>query len=354
MGRSSWRVVLAAALLASADAAVTRANSRLPSIAKVTRGQKLTVGVEISHAELPPPPERGYGVSIHHKNLYEESEDELRRLPMRGMSEDLRAAKASCVAVRGMGDLLACVAEEQSGAKGDFPGPVAVVYVQPVGEPLEAFDAGAVAEAGASAVLLSAPVSIPCADAELDAALEALKPAVRAAGASGLEVVIELPVSASAEWDVAAVEAALAKVEAATSCASILLALRAGAVPPLPDSFSGRVVAGLRLPWSQIDEACDRLRAAGYCGALLRSECMPMAASTVTDWGQFWAGVIAEAKSNKSKTVTMMVGRQKKVDAMRAYVEKVKASGQFDELGEGSSLGAAEGLNSARGDYVGF
>lgn len=342
-----------AVLLASAGAAVTRANARLPSISKVTRGQKLTVGVEISHAELPPPPERGYGVSIHHKNLYEKSEEELRTLPIRGMSEDLRVAKTSCVAVRGMGDLLTYVAAEQAEAKGEFPGPIAVLYVQPVGEPLDALDAKAVAEAGASAVLLSLPAQVPCSGDELDAALAALAPVASAAAECGLEVMVELSVSASAEWDVAAAEAAFAKVEAATSCAAMVLGLRADKVQPLPDAFKGIVLASLRLPWSQIDDVCDSLRAAGYCGALLRSECMPMAASTVSDWGEFWAGIVTNAKSNKSRTVTIMVGRQKKVDAMKAYVEKVRASGQF-EVNDGVSMGAAEGIDAGRGDYMGF
>lgn len=342
-----------AALLSSAGAAVTRVNARLPSISKVTRGQKLTVGVEISHAELPPPPERGYGVSVHHKNLYEKSEEELRTLPILGMSASLRAAKVSCVAVRGMGELLTHVASEQAGAKGEFPGPTAVVYVPPVGEPLDAFDAKAVADAGASAVLLNSPASIPCSGDELDVALAQLSPAASAAAACGLEVMVELPVSASDEWDVAAAEAAFAKVESATSCAAMVLGLRAGKVQPLPGVFKGVMLASLRLPWSQIDDACDDLRAAGYCGALLRSECMPMAASTVSDWGEFWAGVVTNAKSNKSKTVTVMVGRQKKVDAMKAYVEKVKASGQF-EVNDGISMGAADGIDSGRGDYLGF
>ncbi|KAG8458548.1 hypothetical protein KFE25_003083 [Diacronema lutheri] len=347
-------LALCAAVAAGSRATPPRANAALPSIRAVTRGQKLTVGVEISHAELPPPPPRGYGVSIHHANLYAQSEEELRVLPIRGMSEKLRAARVSCVAVRGMGDLLTHVAAEQARARGEFPGPIAVVYEQPVGEPLDALDPAAVAAAGASAVLLAAPAALPCADAELDAALAALAPVLHACADAGLEAVVELAVSGAAEWDAARAGAQLARTEDVTACAALLLALRGDAVVPLPDALRGRVVAGLRLPWSQIDGTCDALRSAGYCGALLRSECMPMAAATVADWGEFWAGVVGSARSNKSKSVTVMVARQQKVNAMAAYVEKVKASGQFDELGEGSSLGATQGLDTARGDYVGF
>ncbi|KAJ1638527.1 hypothetical protein T492DRAFT_833649 [Pavlovales sp. CCMP2436] len=273
------------------------------------------------------------------------------------MSQSIRLAKSSFIAVRGLGDLLTYVSAEQAAAKSDFPGPLPVLYVQPFGESLEMLDVPAVAAAGASAVMLVAPTLLPCSAAELDVALAALAPAVSAATEAGLEVVIELALADGAGvWDAAAAEAALAKVEASTKCALLVLALRGSTVQPLPAAFQGRTLASIRVPWPDISDICEGLRQEGYAGALLRSECMPLAASKVPDWADFWANIIANAKSNKSRNVIIMVARQKTTDAMAAYVAKVRASGQFGDsmMGGGASLGGSDPIDTTRGDWLGF
>jgi hypothetical protein len=346
-------VVVATAALSGAAASSAPSAARLPSIAKAVFKQKLTLGVEINHAELPPPSARGLGVSIHHQNLYDESDSQLRVLPIRQMSQDLRLGVASILAIRGMGDLLAHAAAEQRAAKGEFPGPLPILYVQPVGETADQLDAAAVAAAGASAVLLQCSAPLPSADAL--AALDALAAAAAAAKAAGLEVAVEFAVGVDvADWDAAAAAAAFARAEAACGCDLLVLTQRGAEVVPLPPAYRGKVLASLRMPWSQIDDVCDALRDAGYPGAVLRSECMPMSAATVGDWADFWVNLIANARSNKSKSVVMMVAKQQKRDAMRDYVAKVKASGQFGDLKAGASLGGTDAINTANGDYVGF
>lgn len=326
------------------------ASLKVPSIAKAMRGKKLTVAVELSHADLPPESDRGLGVSVHHENLYDASEEELRAMPMRALSQVLREAGVSCIAVRGRGSLIEHICNEQAEARGMFPGPVPVMYIPAPGETVQEGIAD-LAKAGVSGVMISQTIGAE--GVPLDQAVAALAAEAAAVHSADLQAIVEIIVDAAAGEDDSLVPKVLGDIQSKVRADGVVVSASAGPLMPPPTSMEVEmVVGGVRAPWNTIRSACDEMHAMGYSGALLRSECMPLAARRIEDWGDFWKNIVMNVRSAKSKTLTIMVGQQQEKDAMQAYVEKVKSSGQFDNLGKGESLGGD--FDSSRGDFVGF
>lgn len=279
------------------------------------------------------------------------------------MSEKLRVqAKANTVWISGAVTSLKTFCSEQEIARGNFPGPLPVVYCDSVE------DLASVAEAGADGILV-----LTCRGEEI-ASLDDLASntewveTCKAALASGLQPIPEVTISDStaASWKEGDIEALVSKITelSGEEPVSILLTvIPAGeeqelvSIPTIPKALgkttpilgSIRVAAGE----NRMGEETNRFKEAGFTGALLRSDCMPgFRMNMDLDFvGAFWSACIGDLKSLKSKSFNFQsrnwMDKSQSLEWAK-YQQSILDSGA---LGDPMS---SVGLNSEGGDYKGF
>jgi hypothetical protein len=283
-----------------------------------------------------------------------------------------------------------CVEQEQ--ARGNFPGPVPVIYCQRTNDGEDNVDVAELAEIGVSGIVVSTKATATSDKSVLDIDGEFQSECTKAL-TCGLqpvpEVIVEDVVAASWHDDETIMEQVvdtIAGVLGGQDPVSILISIVPTAssdnddndgrgkdttseeqkndhVPlPLPAISralkkrvpimgSIRTMAGE----NRLGEETARYKAAGFTGAVLRRECVPnyQAGPSLEYISDFWAACVGDLKSTRSKTFNF---RSKNNMEKSVSVEWAKYQKSVIESG---ALGEAEdtmppGFNADAGDYKGF
>jgi hypothetical protein len=320
------------------------------------------------------------------------------------LSETLRtkakanAAFLSCASISS----LKTFCNEQEEARGNFPGPIPVIYCQPTSTTTSSttkaseedestitstddtdttsIDLVELAKAGASGILITTTKDIVSLD-EL-ASDNAWIQKCHEAWNAGLQPIPEILVQDDtvATWNQDDMEQLVAKIADATGQdpVSILLTTIQSAatttnddnnndenqaepmpLPTIPRALGRRVpiMGSIRTPAGEnrLGEEMARLKAAGFTGAVLRQECIPghQNKPSLEYVSDFWAACIGDLKSTRSKTFNF---RSRNLMEKSVPLEWAKYQKSVIESG---ALGEAEdnsegGFNPNSGDYKGF
>ena len=280
------------------------------------------------------------------------------------LSEKIRTqAKANAALISGSVTSLKTFCSEQEQSRGNFPGPVPVIYLDSVE------DLSSVAEAGAEGIMVSVcdgkaieSLNDLTADAEwvgtCKAALEC-----------GLQPIPEVTIddSIAASWKEADIEALVAKIVDVTGDdpVSIVLSVNPGedeeadmSLPTIPKALGKKtpILGSVRVPAgeSRLGEETARFKAAGFTGGALRTECIPSVSlnQDLEYVGNFWSACIGDLKSLKSKSFQFQSRNYMNSNAALEWGKYQKS------ILDSGSLGEAEdnvpSFDSASGDYQGF
>lgn len=287
------------------------------------------------------------------------------------MSENIRVqAKANTAWISGSVTSLKTFCAEQEMSRGNFPGPVPVVYCDFV-EDLES-----VADAGADGLLLST-----CGGEEISSLEDLAKDAdwvdkFKAALDCGLQPIPEVTISdATAEsWKEEEMEALVSKLTeiSGEEPVSILVTINPSsdddedekeeekpvALPSIAKALGKKtpILGSVRVPagGNRMGEETARLKAAGFTGALLRSDCLPgfRMSMNLEFVGNFWSACIGDLKSLKSKSFNFQSRNWMDKSASLEWAKYQKNVLDSGALGDPEA--PPMGLNSEAGDYVGF
>ena len=285
---------------------------------------------------------------------------------------------------------------EQEDARGNFPGPVPVIYCGQSSNDDEEndddddddLDLSELAATGVTGILVSINEGAEISSIDTDIVggedsqwLEMYKNALE----YGLQPVPEITVkdSTAATWKEEEMEALVEKISSLTGDdpVSILLTInptidenssdedkdeddetepKENNIPlPIISKSLGRrvpIMASVRASAGEnrIGEEASRLKASGFTGAVLRRECVPgfPANSNLEFLSDFWSACIGDLKSTKSKAFNFRSKNnlQKSVGTQWAnYQSDVISSGAL-----GLSEGPDPGFDQESGDYKGF
>jgi hypothetical protein len=283
---------------------------------------------------------------------------------------------------------------EQEDARGNFPGPVPVIYCgqsnsdEKNDDDDDDLDLSELAATGVSGILVSINEGAEISSIDTDIVggedsqwLEMYKNALE----YGLQPVPEITVkdSTAATWKEEEMEALVEKISSLTGDdpVSILLTInptidenssdedkdeddetepKENNIPlPIISKSLGRrvpIMASVRASAGEnrIGEEASRLKASGFTGAVLRRECVPgfPANSNLEFLSDFWSACIGDLKSTKSKAFNFRSKNnlQKSVGTQWAnYQSDVISSGAL-----GLSEGPDPGFDQESGDYKGF
>lgn len=308
----------------------------------------------------------------------------LRASEVTKLSQVLRTrAKANAVFVEGTVDALIPMGKEQENARGNFPGPVPIVYsltdsanLSSSLEQLKTID-------GVEGVLLSffGGKEIASIDAYLEEAKNsAITDMCSAIWDAGLQPIPELVLSPGSEWSEEDVERLVDAVK--DTCGGldpVSIVFTNGAVEEsseesnkedqevvkstptlsIPDSISKRLafVGSIRTTagGGRMNEATSQLSTDKFNGAFLRADCVPgyRLNPDLNVVGGFWSAAIGDLKSLKSKNFSFRSKVKLEKDIPMAWYNYQKDVMESGALG-GSGAGADPTLNSDAGDYKGF
>jgi hypothetical protein len=282
------------------------------------------------------------------------------------MSEKIRVqAKANSAWISGSVTSLKTFCNEQEQARGTFPGPVPTIYCDKAG------DLSAVAAAGAEGVLVSV-----CDGNEVDsldrlAEDSAWVEACKAALECGLQPIPEVTIgdSTAASWKEVDIEALVAKISELSGAEPVSLLITINPVdeeqeevslPAVPKALSKRVpiMGSVRVAAGEnrIGIETARFKAAGFTGAVLRSDCMPgLKMNLDLEYvGKFWSACIGDLKSLKSKSFNFQTKNFMNKSAPFEWAKYQKDVIESGSLGEMSDNIGDPGVNTDNGDYQGF
>jgi len=308
----------------------------------------------------------------------------LRASEVTKLSQVLRTrAKANAVFVEGTVDALIPMGKEQENARGNFPGPVPIVYsltdsanLSSSLEQLKTID-------GVEGVLLSffGGKEIASVDAYLEEAKNsAITDMCSAIWDAGLQPIPELVLSPGSEWSEEDVERLVDAVK--DTCGGldpVSIVFTNGEVEEsseesnkedqevvkstptlsIPDSISKRLafVGSIRTTagGGRMNEATSQLSTDKFNGAFLRADCVPgyRLNPDLNVVGDFWSAAIGDLKSLKSKNFSFRSKVKLEKDIPMAWYNYQKDVMESGALG-GSGAGADPTLNSDAGDYKGF
>jgi hypothetical protein len=285
--------------------------------------------------------------------------------------------------VEGTVDALIPMGKEQENARGNFPGPVPIVYsltdsanLSSSLEQLKTID-------GVEGVLLSffGGKEIASVDAYLEEAKNsAITDMCSAIWDAGLQPIPELVLSPGSEWSEEDVERLVDAVK--DTCGGldpVSIVFTNGAVEEsseesnkedqevvkstptlsIPDSISKRLafVGSIRTTagGGRMNEATSQLSTDKFNGAFLRADCVPgyRLNPDLNVVGGFWSAAIGDLKSLKSKNFSFRSKVKLEKDIPMAWYNYQKDVMESGALG-GSGAGADPTLNSDAGDYKGF
>ena len=310
----------------------------------------------------------------------------LRASEVTKLSQVLRTkAKANAVFVEGTVDALAPMGKEQEDARGNFPGPVPIVYsladesnLSSCLEQLQTVD-------GVEGVMLSfcGGKEIDSVDAYLEASAEsaAITEMCSSIWDAGLQPIPEIVLSPNSEWqeeDVVRLVDAVKDTCGGLDPVSIVFTNGEVAeseesnddnddgedepsTPKLaiPDSISKRLafVGSIRTTagGGRMNQATSQLSANKFNGAFLRADCVPgyRLNPDLDVVGGFWSAAIGDLKSLKSKSFSFRSKVKLEKDIPMEWFNYQKDVMDSGALG-GPGAGADPTLNPDAGDYKGF
>jgi len=130
-------------------------------------------------------------------------------------------------------------------------------------------------------------------------------------------------------------------------------------LPKIPRSLGKRVsiLGSVRMPAGEnrLGLETARYKAAGFTGALLRSECLPGGLRLQLDLdivSQFWSACIQDLKSVKSKAFNFRSKNNMEMDVATKWINYRKSVLESGSLGD--PMESASMIDTERGDYQGF
>lgn len=323
-------------------------------------------------------------------------QDEVSRLSL-----NLREkAKANSVFVGGSLNSLRILCNEQESAKGNFPGPVPVIYCdasQSVATSDDNDDDGsgsdntdldivAVAEAGASGIvhrILGGNEVSSVEDVQKDTSLSKV---FQTCLEQGICMIPEVVVSTDSDWDEEMTESLMDAIVAqcgdGADPAAILMTVgltqdEEGEDDSGDDSEEGTTeVKTIRLPavtkelskripilgsvrvaagGGRMGKAAKAFKAVGFNGILLKSDCLPGFRFNVDldQVGSFWSMALSDLKSTRSKSFNFRSKVELDRDIPLEWFNYQKGVMESGALGGSDDIGENP-LDSANGDYQGF
>jgi len=297
------------------------------------------------------------------------------------MSTSVRTkAKGNAAFIAGSLNSLKTFCTEQETARGNFPGPLPVIYCK------SSFGGDAsmskISDAGARGVMYTVNPNNEVAGPEELENDDSLKNSFDLALENGMQLIPEIILKPESSWDADAVTKLVDSVISQCGTEPAALILTVGAVaeeeeeeeeaevavsketnlnlPEVPKELSKKVpilgsvraVAG----GGRMGASVDAHKQAGFKGCLLRCECLPgYRMNPDLDFvGGFWGAAIGDLKSTKSKNFnfrsTIALDRDIPLEWYN-YQKDIMESGALGSPGGG---GEGDPLNSDNGDYQGF
>jgi len=276
------------------------------------------------------------------------------------MSETIRNSKANAAYIDGSTTAVQTFLSEQEQARGNFPGPVPVVYCSSEGCTDE--DLQQLSEAGA------AGLSIPM---KLDSVGEHVEECKRALD-FGLQPIPEVIISeeTAKSWtedDVASLVDTLTSTFAMEPV-SVLLTIEPSSssaddskdddkevtLPPVSKELAKKIpiLGSVNVPGGIASETA-RFKEAGFTGSVLRASCLPtFRTPDLEPVGRFWGACISDLKSTRSKSFSFRAKNKMEKSVMSEwakYSQDVVESGAIGEFGSDASE-----VDTEAGDYKGF
>lgn len=308
----------------------------------------------------------------------------LRASEVTKLSQVLRTkAKANAVFVEGTVDALAPMGKEQEDARGNFPGPVPIIYSFTDSTDISSSLEQLQTVKGVEGVLLSffGGKEIDSVDAYLEEAKNsAITDTCSAIWDAGLQPIPELVLSPGSEWSEEDVERLVDAVkETCGGLDPVSIVFTNGEVGEseeesneededdvastptmsISDSVSKRLafVGSIRTTagGGRMNEATSQLSTDKFNGAFLRADCVPgyRLNPDLNIVGGFWSAAMGDLKSLKSKSFAFRSKVKLEKDVPMEwynYQKDIMDSGALGKTGGG----ADPSLNPDAGDYKGF
>lgn len=280
------------------------------------------------------------------------------------LSERIRTAKANSAWVSGGITSIQAFCSEQEKARGNFPGPLPVIYCGN-----EVPDLQSIAEAGAGGVVVQVCGGNEIESVEQITSDETLIKFCQSAVACGIQPIPEVTVSdvTAERWGEVEVEKLVDAICSALGNhpVSVLLTMnpkteeqKQVSLPKVPKSLgkkipilgSVRVTAGK----NRLGTETQRFRDAGFTGVILRSDCVPgfRLNPDLDIVGRFWSACIGDLKSTRSKTFEFNSRNnmeKSSVTQWAKYQNSVIESGALGDPEDSYSI-----VDEAAGEYKGF
>lgn len=285
---------------------------------------------------------------------------------VQNLSTRIRTCKSNAAVLQGSLTALQTFVNEQEVARGNFPGPVPVIYS--CSAPLE--NIKEIAQAGAEGVLVSICDGREVAsmnDLEQESkwtqvCLEAIK--------HGVQPVPEITINhaTALQWTEETMESLVECLSTAIGAAPVSLIVTVNpendeqeapvAIPPVSKALTKKVpiLGSVRVTAGEgrLNDESQRFKDAGFSGAFLRSDCVPgfRMNPDLEIVAGFWSHCITDLKSTKSKSFSFRSKNNMEKSALTNwanYQQNVMDSGALGDPNDSYSV-----LNEEAGEYKGF
>lgn len=301
------------------------------------------------------------------------------------MSEALRSkAKGNAAFVAGSMNALRAFCQEQERARGNFPGPLPVIYCESSIEENASMES--IAEAGAAGVVccvLDAAEIDSADDLKKD---ETLKASFESAREHGMQLIPEIILKSDREWgenDITAVVDSLVE-QCGADPAAIILTVGTIATDDDDEEKDGeeedceeQTTASFGLPLiskelskripilgsvrakaggGRMGDSVGSHKESGFNGCVLRCDCLPgyRMNPDLTFVSGFWGAAIGDLKSTKSKNFNFRSTVALERDIPMEWFNYQKNIMESGALGSPGSGGGGDALDADNGDYRGF
>ena len=284
------------------------------------------------------------------------------------ISTNLRNAKANAAFLQGSVNAVQTFIAEQETARGNFPGPLPVIYCTE-DNVCSGEDLRQLSEAGAAGLLVSMQTDNLDFQEDCRQSLELCRQALEC----GLQPIPEVIVSeeTARSWTQDDVMSLAEKLTASLEMepASILLTIEASSpeesdeeqhqvtLPPVSKQLSKKIPmlgsVSISAGENRIGSEIARFKNAGFSGSLIRADCVPISQQAPLEKvGRFWASCISDLKSTRSKSFSIRVKNKMEKSAMTNWLNYSKDVVDSGALGD-EELDASE-IDTESGDFKGF
>ena len=289
------------------------------------------------------------------------------------LSDGMRnKAKANAAFITGSFNSVKTFCSEQESARGNFPGPLPVIYC---GE--KDMEYAELAEAGVAGILHSVLSGEEVSSAEEISKDDTLKASFESAIENGIQLIPEIVMNSEVTWDEGMTKSLVDAIAEQCGSEPVALVLTVGTelldedegekkedtdnptnnLPKVPKGTipiigSVRAMAG----GGRIGASVAACKEAGFNGVMLRCDCLPgYRMNPDLDFvGGFWGAAIGDLKSTKSKNFNFRSKVALEKDVPMEWYNYQKDVMESGALGESGSGPGANPLDTDSGDYQGF